>query len=223
MATMQCRFNTFKLAFESIINQVDKLYLYLDGYDDVPALVREYHHVTPILSKEIPDLHANGKFLGLAIENNECLYLSVDDDLQFPASFVESISTGLSRYGYKAVVGYHGSILSHPFNRYSKDRKVIVYDQSLMLPSEVDVLGTGAVMFFSKNFNFDIRDWTYTNMVDLGMAIEAAKLHLPLICLPRKKGFIQMLEKRQENSIFKKLLKDDTRQTDIARILIDLK
>ena len=67
---------------------------------------------------------------------------------------------------------------------------------------EVDVLGTGAIMFSSAALQFDVRAWPRVNMVDLSLAIEAARARLPLVCLSRRRDFIRVLEQGQADSIF---------------------
>src|SRR5262245_46309979 len=91
MATMPSRAATFPHAIRSIIRQVDKLYLYLDGFSECPAPARNDARIVPLFSRDFPNLHANGKLLGLALEKNSCLYVSVDDDIYYFRKFVPSL------------------------------------------------------------------------------------------------------------------------------------
>jgi hypothetical protein len=59
---------------------------------------------------------------------------------------------------------------------------------------------------------FDLREWPFTNMADLGLAIEGAKAGLAMICAPRKPDSVQMLDKNKVDSIFAGLKGDDSRQ-----------
>ncbi|HEY8267516.1 MAG TPA: hypothetical protein VIG34_02510 [Xanthobacteraceae bacterium] len=220
MATMPARAHTFRAAFESIVGQVDRLYIYLDGHTEVPEFVRADPRAIPILSRDEPGLQANGKFLGLGRETGSFLYASVDDDFLYPPDFVAQLQDGLEREGGRAIVGYHGSILERPLLRYNQNRKVIHYGHAVLAKCEVDVLGTGAIMFSSKALQFDVRNWPWVNMVDLSLALAAAKAGLPLICLSRKKGYIGVLDQFQPDSIFVALRRDDSSQTDLARQLL---
>src|SRR5262245_39723919 len=56
MATMPSRASTFPVAFRSIVQQVDRLYLYLDGHQEVPEIARNDPRVIPIFSRDEPKL-----------------------------------------------------------------------------------------------------------------------------------------------------------------------
>jgi hypothetical protein len=223
MATMPSRIDTFEIAFASLIRQVDKLYLYLDGHSECPKPARNDPRVVPLLARDFPDLHANGKFLGLALEPAPCLYVSADDDLYYPYDFIATLRRGLSSYDDAAVVGYHGSILQRPLERYDLNRKTFAYNAALRQSLPVDVLGTGAVMFSSNVLCFDVRDWPFTNMVDLGLALEAARRQTPLISLARRRKSVNVLALSQADSISRGLKRDDTRQTKLAHDLLRLR
>jgi hypothetical protein len=92
MATMASRKATFPLAFLSIIDQVDRLYLYLDGHEVVPELVRDDPRVVSIFAHEQPSLGSNGKLLGLLYELEPCLYVSVDDDIAYSPNYVSHLA-----------------------------------------------------------------------------------------------------------------------------------
>lgn len=223
MATLEVRDDTFRKAFASIVGQVDRLYLYLDGHGEVPELVRGDPRVTAILSRDVPGLHANGKLLGLALESEDCVFVSVDDDFSYAPDFVGHLRAGLEQYAGRAVVGYHGVVLRRPFTGYNKDRSTIPYTSRPFEDRAVDAIGTGAAMFLSNAMRFDVREWPYTNMVDLGLAVEAAKKGLPMISIARKKRHLLPLAEFQPGSIARGLQQDDSRQTELARELLRLR
>ena len=220
MATMPSRAATFPFAFASLIRQVDRLYLYLDGHAECPAPARGDPRVVPIFAREMPSLHANGKLLGLALERMPCLYVSADDDIHYAHDFVAALRHGLSAYDDAAVVGLHGSVLARPLVRFDLDRTIVPYSAALKVSRPVDVLGTGAVMFSSRTLRFDVREWPFTNMVDLGLALEAGKRRVPLIALARRRKSVWTLAGDQPDSIHAALKRDDTRQTALAHELL---
>src|SRR5262245_25163322 len=221
MATMPSRAATFPYAVRSIIRQVDKLYLYLDGFSECPAPARNDVRIVPIFSQDFPNLHANGKLLGLSLEKNPCLYVTVDDDLYYFRKFVTALRSALATHYDAAVVGYHGSILARPLVRYNLNRTIYHYTSGLDQETIVDIVATGAAMFSSDALRFDVRNWPFKNMVDLGMALEAAKAGLPLIAVARRPGeTLFALAEHQEDSIFAALKKDDSFQTALARELL---
>jgi Ca2+-binding RTX toxin-like protein len=56
IATSPSRAASFPTAFRSIVRQVDRLYLYLDGHSEVPEPARNDPRVVPILWSEVPGL-----------------------------------------------------------------------------------------------------------------------------------------------------------------------
>ncbi len=216
MATMPSRAHTFPTAFHSIISQVDRLYLYLDGHDAVPAAAKDDPRVVPIFSRDVPGLHGDGKYLGLTMETNRSLYLGVDDDIAYPCNYVRRMSKALAACRGPAVVGYHGSILLDPFTSYAKSRETIWFAGALPKARYVDVLGTGTVMFDTEMLRFDVRTFPHVNMVDLYFSLEAATAGLALICLPRRRQYLRVLEEQQNDSIYARLLRDDSVETALA-------
>jgi hypothetical protein len=51
LATMPSRAASFPVAFRSIVHQVDRLYLYLDGHQEVPEVARSDRRVIPIFRR----------------------------------------------------------------------------------------------------------------------------------------------------------------------------
>jgi hypothetical protein len=222
MATLLGREETFRRAFPSIVKQVDRLYLYLDGHQAVPHIVRGDRRVTAVLSRDMPDLHANGKLLGLALEPGEFVYVSADDDFCYAPDFVGHLRAGLARYSDRAVVGYHGVMLRRPLTGYNKDKYTIPYTSRPLEDRPVDAIGTGAAMFLSASLRFDVRAWPYSNMVDLGLAVEAAKVKIPMISIARRKRYLRPIAADQPDSIAIGLRHDDSRQTALASELLRL-
>jgi hypothetical protein len=216
MATMPSRAHTFPTSFRSVIDQVDRLYLYLDGHEAVPEAAKDDPRVIPIFSRDVPGLHGNGKFLGLTMETGRCLYLGIDDDIAYPSTYARRMSKALAAYRGSAVVGYHGSLLLEPFTSYAKSRETIWFAGALPKARPVDVLGTGTVMFDTGMLRFDMRTWPQVNMADLYFALEAARANLALICLPRQSRYLRALEEQQSDSIYARLLRDDSVETALA-------
>src|SRR5262249_55616407 len=144
--------------------------------------------VVPLFSRDFPELHANGKLLGLVLEKERCLYVTVDDDIYYFRKFVPLLRRALARHDDAAVLGIHASFLPRPLVRYNLDRLRYSYMSGLDEETRVDIVATGASIFSSRVLKFDVRKWPFTNMVDLGLALEAAKARLPLIAVARKPG-----------------------------------
>jgi hypothetical protein len=216
MATMPSRAATFPLAIRSIIDQVDRLYLYLDGHDKVPESVRDDPRVVSIFAQEEPGLGCIGKFMGMLREREPCLYVSVDDDIAYPPNYVSYLAHELATYDSRAVVGIFGVRLKSTFASYPRDCRVFHFAQPLSRRQQVDVLGSGTMMYDTAVFQFDPLRWQCKDDSDIQLALEAIKRRLPLVCVPRRGGFVQALAQDQEDSLFRKLSNDASKQTRLA-------
>lgn len=216
---MPSRTTTFSSAFNSIIEQVDWLYLYLDGHETVPEPARNHPRVTVFFCQDEPGLGCDGKFLGMRCETEACLYAGVDDDILYPSDFVRRLARELSSREGRAVVGVHGVSLHTTLQSYLTDRDVIFFGNSLHRPQTVDALGTGTLMFDTAQLHFDPGAWSIRNKTDLQLAIEAAKRKLPMVCIPRPEGFLTPSQMGQTDSLYVALQKDDSDHTLLAREL----
>lgn len=224
MATMPSRLKSFHKAYKSLIRQVDRLYLYLDGHQTLPEIVKGEPKVIPIFADQFPGLHANGKLLGLVLEEKPCLYICADDDLYFPRGVIGKLRHVLAQYDDAAIIGLHGDTLARPLKRYFEGGSMSgTYQSALSADEPVDVLGTGAVIFSRQQLQFDVRDWPLVSMSDLGLALEAARVGLPMISMARRRHTLISLGSRQADSLYVARQRDDSYQTRLGRILLELK
>ena len=111
MASVPWRIEALEKAVYSIIDQVDKINVYLNGWNEIPTFLK-IDKINAVMSQnEIGDLGAKGKFYWCEKVNG--IHLTIDDDILYPQNYVEEIIHQLSRYP-DAVVSYHGSILNYP-------------------------------------------------------------------------------------------------------------
>jgi len=88
--------------------------------------------------------------------------------------------------------------------------------------TEVDLLGTDSTAFRTSMLHFDVRKWEHVNLVDLSFALTARRASVPLIAIPRTKGWVNPLAERQVDSIWLGVRRDDTKQTALAQELVAL-
>ena len=88
--------------------------------------------------------------------------------------------------------------------------------------TEVDLLGTDSTAFRTSTLHFDVREWEHVNLVDLSFALTARRASVPLVAIPRTKGWVNPLAERQDDSIWLGVKRDDTKQTALAQELVAL-
>lgn len=221
LATMPSRSHTLPKAIASVIHQVDRLYLYLDGFSSIPEIAKSDPRIVPIMSDLFPRLHSDGKFVGLILEERySCYYLSVDDDISYPATYVDTLVEVVDRHKGRAVAGVHGTILTPPVSSYLVNRICYNFGKSLNAEIFVDVQGCGTTLFDANYLRFDVRDWQYRNVNDLMLAIEAENRGIRRVLIKRKDNYLKAIEEKQPDSLFAKAIEDNSLQTMLANQLL---
>lgn len=218
---MPSRANSLPAALNSIIHQVDRLYLYLDKFDAVPEIAKSHSKIIPVLHHDFPELHSDGKFVPLLLEkNDDFVLIGPDDDIVYPRSFVSDLSKAINRNGGGVVAGVHGVKLKLPFDGYVSSRDVYHFAKRLNEDVEVDILGSGTILFETKYLRFDPREWKFRNVTDLTFALEAEKRRLKRIAVRRGKNYLKSIEENQEDSIWRKISQDDSIKTLLSKQLL---
>lgn len=223
MATMPSRAESFARALPAVAPQVDRLYLYLDGFAQVPELVRAYPNVVPLLAQEHGDLHAAGRFLPLARLERRCVFVIFDDDIVYPPNYVAEIVEGLAAHAGRALVAYHGNVFRPPFRSYVRDRHCYHFSQALDHHTPVHCVGAGTAAFDSAHLCFDPAAWPRVAGNDLMLAIEAERRGLPQIMLPRAKGWLKAIGEIQPDSVYAAMLVNDRAPSAMMRELLAMR
>ena len=222
MATMPSRMHTARFAIRSLLRLVDRLHLYLDGFEEIPKFVL-HEKISVIRSQDQPGLHANGKLIALASLPQEAFFLTVDDDIYYPRNFVRRLQNALLTNPDLVVVGIHGSNLNEPFRSYMQDRKVFTSWKPLQQIQGVDVIATCGTIHHVSRLQFDVKSWQVVNQVDLHFAQELRAVN-GRAAVVRKPWFWTLpLGMNQSDSIFRKLQTNDASQTQLAQRIFGLK
>ncbi|MGR6870853.1 hypothetical protein ACU6U9_00765 [Pseudomonas sp. HK3] len=155
MATYPARRHIFLDTVDTILNQVDRLYIYLNNYDEVPSEILEHKDSKKIEYILDPSSHfrASAKFSWLSSIN--CYVVTIDDDILYPSDYVKKLVECSKKYNDEAVIGVHGSIFKAYVKDASKCRKSVFNFQSgLDVDTEVHMLGSGTTLFPPKVLKF---------------------------------------------------------------------
>lgn len=122
----------------AVTQPVDHIRVYLDGYSRRPSWLRGDDRIE---TKMKPRRRAAGK---LAWAGDDCVHVTTDDDIVYPADYVDQMLAGLERHP-GAVVCMHGSIVrSHYQSHYSRRaRRAISYQRQTPEDVQVHLPGTG--------------------------------------------------------------------------------
>lgn len=221
MATMPSRATTAPKAIASLLPQVDRLWLFLDRFEKVPEYA--LHAKIKILrSQELGDFRCSGRFFALKNEQEPVMYMVTDDDLLYPTDYADNLSRNLKKYNYEVVVGLHAAILRRKIRTYRTGRRVYGFARHLMWDTPADILGMGCTAFSTGRYTFDVRNWPVINMDDLTFAMDARVAGLPLISIRRRSKWLRSLEYKQPDSLYVAMIKDESKQTEFARLIRDM-
>lgn len=180
VASMALREKGLEQVIACIAPQVDELYVYLNDYEEAPSFLRRPN--IRICQFE-GDLGDRGKFK--QVDESEGYYFSLDDDIFYPPYYVEHCIDGIERYGRKAAVGWHGSVLKFPFENYysAESRRVFAFGSGRPDDTGVHILGTGCAAFHTSTIRVRFNDFKKPNMADVYFALLGQAQKVPFIVL----------------------------------------
>ena len=192
MASFPPRRDTLEVSVASILPQVDRLFIYLNGYDHVPGFL-EHEKIVAVPAHDLEDLRDVGKLYCMP-EAPQGFYLTLDDDIFYPANYSENLVAAAERYGRRALVGVHGVILDQSDRRYfTRGRMVHCFWKELESDVPVNVVGTGTMCFHSSTISLKANGMP-KGMLDIGVALSARQAMVPMVVVAREESWLQPLK-----------------------------
>lgn len=198
MASYPPRIELLPVAINSIHHQLDELQVVLNEFTRRQLKELPQHdNVRYVIPRK--DLKDTGKFFG-ECQPDDWVFL-LDDDLQYPADYVETlIAAHLDLPTKEAVVGLHGVIYSDLFDGAARSRFVAKFDKALDGPLLVNQLGTGCSLVPGRLMPSFYDMASSQRFVDVRFARHCHQNGIAMVCLPRAAGWVRDLE--PEDSIF---------------------
>jgi len=165
------------------------------------------------------DLTDNGKFYGLTFETEPCYYLTCDDDIIYPVSYIADMVAALDSFASGCIVTHHGRILGPPCPTYYRNplSRFYAFTDPLRAATRLDVAGTGVSAFRTDHINpVSIVTDPRHKMTDLLISELAAMQGVRIIAIPRKTGYLRVQFISPDQTIFGGQHKADHVQAEIA-------
>ena len=197
LASFPIRIDQLREAFDSIIGQVDHLFVYLNGYQSTPKFLCR-SDVTAIHESH-GDLRELGKFVGLSGQPG--YHLTLDDDIVYPPDYVETMLIEVERLGRRALVGTHGI-------RYDRASPSLVLNRTVCHFAEacrggpVDAVGTGTACYHSSALSMTLEDCGPAGFADLWLSRKAFEMGVPIHSIERQKGWLKSLDSDMDTRIY---------------------
>lgn len=212
MASFPPRVQCLRRAVASLLPQVDRLYVYLNGYTQVPDFLHD-ERIVALPAAGIGDLKDVGKIFHQRLVPSGYLF-TVDDDIEYPPDYCERLVLAVERHDRMAMVGVHGVVFEQPVTRYfSANRQVFHFRHALGADTPVNLLGTGTLCFHASTIHFNHTEMP-VGMLDIGVAVKARQHHIPMIAIARQSHWLKPLDTGGAGeTLYDKFRDNDTVQT----------
>lgn len=222
IASIPSRESLLKKCIDSILMQVDHLYVYLNEYKKIPDFIFN-DKITAYSSNKYGDLADIGKFFALQNFHNHDSYLfTLDDDLLYPVDYVQVMVKKLKFYKDNVFICVHGNILpKQSLTSYYKEKIGLHYAKKLLHDTPVDIPGTGTLAFHSKCYQVNLKDFIKPFMTDIWMYNISKKNNIPVIAIEREDFWIRSLINSPDKlSIYNKFYENDSLPTKIVNTIL---
>ncbi|HMK88344.1 MAG TPA: glycosyltransferase family A protein [Methylocystis sp.] len=222
IATMPTRLEGFEQALNSMLPQVDHVFVYLDNFQSVPVFLNGNPKISTFRMEELGNLHASSRFLALSRLEKPSILLLFDDDIIYPPDHASTLASVLAEAHGRALVGVHGRVFMPPHVSYIRDALCFHLRAELRQHAHVHELGAGTCAFISSLFDFDVTRWSHNDMDDILLSIEAQKRSIPRVAVRRPAGWLRAQAENQPDSLWEKTKRDDRVQSEQMRFLLKL-
>jgi len=189
LASIPERVGSLERVVRSLAPQCDRLAVSLNEYETVPAFLAEYPNVEATI-RPAPNRGDAEKFAAAA--DWDGVVLTCDDDILYPADYVENMLAALERWPGCAVSHHAGTTLGWNGSYAAASHKRIrcLMDQPDD-DDDVNVLGTGTLGFHTRDVAVWPEVFRSPNMADVWFALHAQQLGIKMVALRHRAGWLE--------------------------------
>lgn len=200
-------------SLKSIIDQCDEINVALNDHytQEIPDFL--YHKKINLF---LTDNSIGDAFKFLNLNKSDGYYLSIDDDLIYPSTYVFDTIEKCKEFKNKKVVTYHGrNFSSFPISSYYRSATER-YACLNKVKNDVKVQfgGTGVMCFHTSLLKIPLDYFELPNMADIWIGKYCLENNIEIICLKHDEGYIKYIP--QKNTIYDIESKSDKLQTDVV-------
>lgn len=197
MATFPSREPLIGEVVESLINQVDKLVIWVNGDMELPEQCYN-EKIELYFGKDVLgfDIGCAGKF-AFAFEWEGYIF-TVDDDIVYAPDYVEKSIAKIEEYNRECIFSYHGRITKLPITTYRSSKDMVKncsFQQDVGKDTECHIIGTGVTFFHADTIfpKYDIMEMKHTNVSDIHFAQSMDMRGIRTIVAEHNKGWLKAL------------------------------
>ena len=169
----------------SLYDQIDKIVIGLNNYDDVPYFLHMKKIECYLLDNSLGDA---AKFYKIDEYTND-YYFACDDDIIYPNNYCETLIEKCNKY--KSVVGLHGVNIITPVKSYYKNRQVFHGFSELKNDVEVDLVATSSCLIDTSILKIKLDNFPIPNMADIWLGDLCKKQSIKSYSIQRKDKWIK--------------------------------
>jgi hypothetical protein len=193
IATVPTRKDMLLRVVDSIITQVDILYVALNNYTEVLQELRD----NPKIHCELLDNSLGDSAKFLHVNDTDGVYLSIDDDLLYPKGYVQYMISKIEQY--KCIVTLHGRVWNNrPLTSVRRGFSLNYHClHTYNYDTELDIGGTGVMAFNTSRFKPDIREHLRPFMADVWTSKQAHEQGVKIMGVAHTNTYLRYLNPQE--------------------------
>lgn len=195
-ASIPARVEALYKVVDSIVDQVDKIFLSLNNYTEIPERFRDH----PKIHCDLLDNHYADGAKFYRVSQVDGYYISWDDDLIMPPGCVQKLIEGVDKYN--GVVGLHGKYYLPPvtnFKRWAGNYRCL---NTVSSDVKVNLIGSGCTCFNTNRLRLNISDFYKRNMADVLLSKVATEQGVPMMVLAHPVGYLEYVSPPRGTTIW---------------------
>ena len=157
----------------------------------------------------------NGKFYPLTILEEDCIFLSMDDDILYPFTYIEDMVKAVKQHN--CIVTHHGRKLNGIDVPYYTGHKSYSCLRENNIQDFIDVAGTGVTAFRTSYFKpKNIFYSEYKRMSDIVFSLAVAQENKQILLLKHNAGYLKDICEDVTNSCFANESKNQNNQIKLC-------
>lgn len=214
IASVPERVDSLKQTVESLIDQVNLMFIALNGYEDVPIFLRGDKRIATVLL----DNKMTDGAKAYNIEERKGYVFLCDDDLVCPPTYISDMCDTIDQK--KCIVTLHGKVYPRPFKSFLNVERNYRCLGNVFQGGFVDVGGTGVMGWHTDDFKLSYEDIKSPNMADIWISYAAKKQGVKIYVMPHTENYLN--HTRFSDNLFKtEHVKGFTEQTRILKQMFD--
>ena len=184
IASIPSREKSLNFTVNSILNQIDVLNIYLNGYDYIPLFLKN-KKINIMRSQDYKNLGDIGKFYWS--DTVKGYHFTCDDDIIYHPNYINTMIKNINKYN--GFISCHGAIFKTPFQSFYKSKKTFHFRKKVDKDYFVNLVGTGVLGYDADKIKLPFKIFKNKNMADVYVAIYAKTNNIPCVVIKHKKNF----------------------------------